>query len=214
MGISTLTAGYILWKMMNIPNTKALIIATKQTTAQNLINIVKFMNKNLPNWLRIDATNNNALSLQLKNGSYVKASSAAPDSARSESLSILVIDEAAFVKQAGIIWGSAQQTLASGGKGIVISTPNGQGNWYHKQWVEAELGVESDTKFNPIKLEWFRHPERTEKWLEKQKRILNNPQLVAQEILCLGGNSNVKVRNKLTGLIEIKTLEELYNEFN
>jgi phage FluMu gp28-like protein len=50
------------------------------------------------------------------------------------------VDEAAFIENIGEIWASAQQTLATGGGALVLSTPYGTGNWFHQQWVRAETG--------------------------------------------------------------------------
>jgi phage FluMu gp28-like protein len=115
-----------------------LCIATKQETARNMVTKVKFMYDSLPSWLRVDFEENNKLSLRLKNGSQIKASSASSDAGRSEAVSLLLIDEAAFIEGINEIWASAQQTLATGGGAIVLSTPYGTGNWFHKTWVEAE----------------------------------------------------------------------------
>ena len=53
------------------------------------------------------------------------------DAARSEAVSLLIIDEAAFIDNIAETWASAQQTLATGGGAIVLSTPYGTGNWFH-----------------------------------------------------------------------------------
>ena len=73
----------------------------------------------------------------------LKAVSAASDAGRSEAISLLIIDEAAFIEENRIeeIWGSSQQTLSTGGKAIVLSTPNGTGNFFHKMWTKAEEGT-------------------------------------------------------------------------
>ncbi len=138
-----------------------LCIATKQETAKNMVTKVKFMFENLPSWLKITAEENNKLTLRLSNGSQVKAVSAAGDAGRSEAVSLLIIDEAAFIDGIGEIWASAQQTLATGGGAIVLSTPYGTGNWFHQTWVKAESG---ENQFLPIKLPWYVHPERDETW--------------------------------------------------
>ena len=186
MGLSTLSAAYVLWNMLNKENTKCLVIATKQDTAANFVTNLKHMYDNLPKWLKIDALNNNALSLKLKNGSFIKASSASSDAGRSESLTFLIIDEAAFITDIDRIWASAQQTIATGGKALIISTPNGQGNWYHKNWMKAETNeiLDGDIRLNPIRLDWWLHPERDNSWLERQKKLINDDRIVAQEILC------------------------------
>ena len=50
---------------------------------------------------------------------------------RSEALSMLIIDEGDSSKVL-MRYGSAQSTLSTGGKAIVLSTPNGVGNFFHK----------------------------------------------------------------------------------
>ena len=140
LGISTLVAGYSLWLMLFHKDKNVLCIATKQETAKNMVTKVKFMFENLPSWLKIPAEENNKLTLRLSNGSQVKAVSAAGDAGRSEAVSLLIIDEAAFIEGIAEIWASAQQTLATGGGAIVLSTPFGTGNWFHQTWVKAEAG--------------------------------------------------------------------------
>ena len=50
---------------------------------------------------------------------------------------MLIIDEGAFIKGIDEIWASAQSTLSTGGKAIVLSTPNGVGNFFHKTWIKG-----------------------------------------------------------------------------
>lgn len=172
LGLSTLSAGYILWKMLFNEDFNALVIATKVTVAKNLVEKVRVMHDLLPVWLR-DGNNasveDNKLSLKLKNGSQVKAIASSPDAGRSEALSLLVVDEAAFIRDIDEIWLSAQSTLSTGGSAIVLSTPNGVGNWFHRMWVEGENGTNG---FNNIKLHWTVHPERNQEWRDEQTRVL------------------------------------------
>jgi len=151
LGISTLVAAYSLWFMLFFPDKNILCIATKQSTAKNLVTKVKFMYENLPSWLKVGFEEKNKLTLRLKNGSQIIATAATDDAGRSESVSLLIIDEAAFISNIDKIWPSAQSTLATGGKSIVLSTPYGRGNWFHKMWVDAEL---QENEFMPIKLPW------------------------------------------------------------
>ena len=158
-----------------------LCIATKQETAKNMVTKVKFMYENLPSWLKVDASENNKLNLRLKNGSQIKATSASSDAGRSEAVSLLLIDEAAFIDNIGEIWASAQQTLATGGGCIALSTPYGTGNWFHQTWTRAEA---AENDFLPIKLPWYVHPERDEAWRKKQDELLGDPRMAAQECDC------------------------------
>ena len=180
LGISTLVAGYALWKMIFNEDFNVLIIANKQDVAKNLVLKVRTMNQLLPVWLRVAESEDNKLSLRLKNGSQVKAVSSKPDSGRSEALSLLVFDEAAFIDYIDEIWTGTQLTLATGGDCIALSTPNGVGNWFHKMWVGAENG---DNLFHPIKLHWTVHPDREQDWRDEQTQQLGDKQ-AAQECDC------------------------------
>ena len=181
LGISTLSAAHSLWLMTFHKDKNILCIATKQETAKNMVTKVKFMYENLPSWLKIDASENNKLTLRLINGSQIKATSASSDAGRSEAVSLLLIDEAAFIDNIGEIWASAQQTLATGGGAIVLSTPYGTGNWFHKTWVSAE---NNENDFIPIKLPWYVHPERDQTWRDRQDELLGDPRMAAQECDC------------------------------
>ena len=180
LGLSTLTAGYALWMMTFQQDKNILVIATKQETAKNLVTKVRVMHANLPGWLKQPCVEDNKLSLRYKNGSQIKAVASSEESGRSEALSLLIIDEAAFIEKIDTIWGAAQQTLATGGRALVISTPNGVGNFFHKTWVGAENGTND---FNFIKLHWSVHPEREQAWRDEQDKLLG-PSLAAQECDC------------------------------
>ena len=179
-GISTLTAGFSLWKMLFNQDFNVLVIATKQEVAKNLVTKVRVMNQYLPSWLKQTTVEDNKLSLRYSNGSQIKATSAAGDAGRSEALSLLVFDEAAFIDKIEDIWISAQSTLSTGGNAIILSTPNGVGNFFHKTWVGAE---EEENGFNTIRLHWTVHPERNQGWRDEQE-ILLGPKGAAQECDC------------------------------
>ena len=50
LGISTLSAGYILWNMLFNEDFNVLVIATTQDVAKNLVTKVRVMHDNLPSW--------------------------------------------------------------------------------------------------------------------------------------------------------------------
>jgi hypothetical protein len=161
LGLSTLVAAYALWKMIFNNDFKVLVIATTQDVAKELVAKVQYMYDNLPVWMKSTVKENtfNKLELTFKNGSSIKAVSSSEKSARSPSISLLIIDEAA-----------SQATLATGGDCIILSTPNGVGNKFHQMWVDAmegNQGLDSEP-FNPIKIPWNVHPERDQKWADEQ----------------------------------------------
>ena len=180
LGISTLSSAYSLWLMIFHKDKNVLALATTQATARNLVTKVIFMYDQLPKWLRLRSVEKNKLSLRLKNGSKIQAKSSNSDAARSEAVSLLVIDEAAFIDNIDETFAAAQQTLATGGQCMALSTPNGIGNWFHQTWEKAETGENS---FLPIRLPWTVHPERDEKWREQQDADLG-PRMAGQECDC------------------------------
>ncbi len=180
LGISTLAAAYSLWLMLFHKDKNILALATTQATARNLVTKVIFMYDELPKWLKLPSVEKNKLSLRLKNGSKVQAKSSSPDAARSEAVSLLLMDEAAFIDNVDDTFTAAQQTLATGGQCMALSTPNGVGNWFHQTWEKAETGENS---FVPIRLPWTVHPERDEKWREQQDADLG-PRMAGQECDC------------------------------
>jgi hypothetical protein len=139
-----------------------------------------FMYDQLPKWLRLPAVEKNKLSLRLKNGSKITAKSSNADAARSEAVSLLLIDEAAFIDNIQETFTAAQQTLATGGQCMALSTPNGIGNWFHQTWEKAES---AENSFVPIKLPWTVHPERNQEWRVKQDADLG-PRMAGQECDC------------------------------
>ena len=180
LGISTLTAGYSLWMMTFHQDKNILVIATKQEVAKNLVTKVRVMHANLPSWLKQTCVEDNKLSLRYKNGSQIKAVASGEEAGRSEALSLLILDEAAFIDKIDGIWAAASQTLSTGGKCIALSTPNGVGNWFHRTWMDAEDGL-NDFKFT--KLFWDIHPDRGQDWRDEQDSLLG-PSLAAQECDC------------------------------
>jgi len=181
LGISTICAAYCVWFMLYHKEKNILVLATKLSTATNLVRKVKAIMKSLPDWLRIsDIIVDNRTSFELSNGSIIKAASTSGDAGRSEALSLLVVDEAAHIERMSEIWTAIYPTLSTGGRCVALSTPSGVGNWFHKTYVDS---VDGDNDFHPINLPWDVHPERDKTWFEKETKNMSRRQ-IAQELEC------------------------------
>ncbi len=203
LGLSTIVAGYIAWLMLFHRDKNVLILATKLLSASNLVKKVKYIIKSLPEWLMIaDVSIDNRNSFELSNGSQIKASATSGDAGRSEALSLLVLDEAAFIENMKELWTGVYPTMATGGRCIAISTPNGVGNWFHQTFIDAETG---NNDFHPIKLHWSVHPHRDQAWFEKETRNMSRRE-IAQEYECSFNASGETV-------IEADDLERLHNTY-
>lgn len=158
MGISELTAAFILWLIMFHSDQSVLVMATKAETAKNMIKKVLCGYQHLPRWLKFsELSENNKFSLAFSNGSWVKATTKSADAGRSEALSLLVIDEAAHIQGFDDIWVSIKPTVTAGGRVVMISTPNGVGNVFQRTYADAESGNSKDWRAHEFP--WWLHPE-------------------------------------------------------
>lgn len=130
-GLTELIAMYALWLAMYHPEKNILIISIKERVAKRLLRKIKFMYKNLPEYLKTPVINGRgedlgtASELEFSNGSIITSIPTTEDAGRSEALSLLIIDEAAIVKWANTIWASAFPTLSTGGSAILNSCVTG-----------------------------------------------------------------------------------------
>ncbi len=198
LGISTLTSAYALWLAAFNDDKTILCIATKSDVAANIIKKIDLMIEKCPKWLLPKILKSNTSIKIFGNGSFIKSIPTSVDAGRSESLSLLILDEAAFIYDIDEIWSAASHTLETGGDCIALSTPNGVGNWFYKTYTDATSQLND---FNPIRLPWQVHPEHDEKWYEEQKR--KDPEKYKQECdadFLSSGNS----------VVELYLLEEKY----
>ena len=210
-GITELICLYCLWLAMFHPNKNIQIISLKDRVAKRVLRKIKYMYKNLPDFLQVPIVNGRmgdygtVQEMEWDNGSIITSIPTTEDAGRSEATSLLIIDEAAMVRWANIIWGAAFPSLSTGGSAIVNSTPYGIGNWFHKTYVEACAG---GNPFNPIRLKWDMHPERDIQWYLEMKAALG-PRRTAQEI----DGDFLSSGDTVFDLMDIKAIEDEISEF-
>lgn len=181
MGISTISAAYAAWLAIFHPNKQILIIATKRDIAMNMIDKIKTILRSLPPFLLLKGIKSETKqTVSFNNGSVIKAVGTSADAGRSEGLSLLIVDEAAFIKDFDKLWTSLRPTLSTGGKAVILSTPNGVGNLFHKLYLEAEANING---FHPTRLMWNLHPERDMQWFLSETKSMTRRE-IAQELEC------------------------------
>lgn len=205
LGITTTTAGFSLWKMLFTNDYRILVISKDGSASKEVITMIRLMFDSLPSWLKSDCIENNKLSLRFKNGSSIVAFASSPEAGRSKALSLLILDEAAFIKDIETIWTAAAPAVTSHKTScIILSTPNGVGGLFHQIWQKAEEKklFGGALKFFPTKLHWTVHPERTQEWRDAQTEILGSERRAAQE--CFDGETRIYTD---CGLIPIKNIK-------
>lgn len=221
MGITTLYCAYALWLCSFRPHKKVIIVSITAGSAKAFIRRMKAMYLSLPEHLKARIANGTNKQTSFgtlshvifANGSEIEALASTEQAGRSETADLFIMDEVAHQRMASVIWGSAQQSLAGGGRAVLISTAYGVGNFFHKYWVGATQGLNG---FYPFKLNWQMHPEKTRDWYNKQRKLLGDKR-TAQEIDCDFLQSGytvfdtVKIREIEDRLSEQTPLEEHYH---
>jgi hypothetical protein len=161
-GVSTTTAAYIAVKTaFGDPDSphKVLILANKQTLAQEFLKKVKDFLEQIPYWVwGLDESTdyleiNSKGHLKLKsNGCEIRALATSKDALRGFTPTFLVMDEAAFIDNGADVFGAALASLGTGGKIALISTPNGMDELYYKTYDKSKTG---DNNFNIVEMKWY-----------------------------------------------------------
>lgn len=183
-GKSTSAAGYLLWYAMFVPDSTILIAAHKYTGAQEIMQRIRYAYENCPDHIKAGVTTYNKGSLDFENGSRIVSATTTENTGRGMSISLLYLDEFAFVRPsiATEFWTAITPTLATGGKAIITSTPNSDEDQFALIWKQAnktedefgnttELGING---FRAYRAYWNEHPERDEKWAEQMRAQLGD----------------------------------------
>ena len=173
-GKSVSACAYLLWFALFHSEKTVAILANKGATAREMLSRVTLMLENIPFFLQPGTKALNKGSLEFSNNSRIIAAATSGSSIRGLSVSLLYLDEFAFVERAAEFYTSTYPVISSGTgtKIIVTSTANGIGNTFHKIWEGA---VQKVNEFNSFRVDWWDVPGRDEDW--KKQTISNTSQL-------------------------------------
>lgn len=192
-GKSTVAAGYLLWYAMFNNDASILIASYKFASAQDIMDRVRYAYESIPDHIRAGAKAYNKRSMEFDNGSRIVATTTTENTGRGMSLSLIYLDEMAFIAQniAKPLWTSLSPTLSSGGKCIITSTPNTDEDQFAELWFGANKMVDNNGNetpvgqngFRPFIATWEAVPERTQQWADQQYAELG-PERFAREHKC------------------------------
>jgi len=162
-GVSTVTAAWASKRLAFAKKTKPekiLIIANKLDTAQEMANKIRAFVEQWPSWVDIGFTKekNSQRHYKLTNGCEVKAVATSKDALRGYTPTILIFDEAAYIEADSDFWSACMASLSTGGKVIVISTPNGHDPIYYEIYDQADRGMND---FKVSEMYWYKDPRYT-----------------------------------------------------
>ena len=212
VGKTTMVVGYILWYILFNEDKFVAILANKAPTAREILNRIKIAYEALPLWLQQGVRTWNKGDIELENNCRVMATSTASSAIRGYSISLLYLDEFAFVPSniADEFFTSVYPTISSGtqSKILISSTPNGM-NHYYRMWTEA---AEGQNGFKHIEANWRQVPGRDQAWADDQRRILGEEKFL-QEMECefMGSAGTLLSAAALKSLAFVKPLHTSEN---
>ena len=162
-GVSTVTAAWtskkIAFAQKQKPE-KVLIIANKLDTSVEMANKVRSFTEQWPAWVGIGFSKekNSQRHFKLTNDCEVKAVATSKDALRGYTPTILIFDEAAFIDADGDFWSACMASLSTGGKVIVVSTPNGFDQIYYEIYDQS---LRNMNDFKISEMFWYRDPRYT-----------------------------------------------------
>ena len=175
-GVSTVTAAWVSKKVAFAKKTKPekiLIIANKLDTSQEMANKIRAFITQWPEWVGagFSVEKDSQKHYKLNNGCEVKAVATSKDALRGFTPTILIFDEAAFIDADSDFWAACMASLSTGGKVIVVSTPNGYDPIYYEIYDQA---LRNMNDFKISEMYWFRDPRYTrDLYLVKTKDIIH-----------------------------------------
>lgn len=180
---STLIRLYTLWTLCFSDDQQAIgMLANKFTTAKKSLKELKRAYEALPLFIKPAVRQTNESLFSLENNNLIRIESTNADALRGDTLTSLIIDEAAFInrgKTDGLdeeIMQSLLPTLdAAGDKSfcILISTPYGRNNVFAKLYHNSKDDVRDKrtgkpvTPFKHFEMLWSDHPARDDAWYIK-----------------------------------------------
>lgn len=164
-GISTVFSLYCFWRGNFFESESIDVISIKQSKAQAFVNKMNATIDRLPAFLKTPIITRNQSQIKWKNNSSILSESASDKAGRGDTLSLLIMDECAHYLSdrltRGIV-GAAFPTLTrTGGKAVLISTPNGisgAGAYYHEQVEQLQMSGNTKTE-KLVEIDWFEVPD-------------------------------------------------------
>lgn len=161
-GKTTTIVAYLLHQTIFFPDVIVGVTAHKGTAAKEIITRFRYAYENLPAWIKPAVESYNVFDIVFSNKSKIMSQTTTETTYRGMSLSILYVDEMAFIKP-NIMeewWKAILPSLsAPGSRMVATSTPNGSEGKFAEIWFKALQGTND---FNPIEVVNEQVPDRDE----------------------------------------------------
>lgn len=156
-GKTLISSIFLLWYSIFHSNQTILVGSIKFEYSIEILEKIRQMYNRLPFWLKPSLNENNKRSMIFANDSRILASPISERMGRGMTISLLYLDEFAFVSPRiqEEVWCTLHPTLHTGGRCIITSTPNGSDDVFSKIWFESQyLLDDSSASFYGVNINW------------------------------------------------------------
>lgn len=180
LGWSTLMACYSLWLAMFWADQQIVMLSKGEREAHALLSKADYAYRRLPDWLKERAPkrlDRSVGKITFDHGSKIESMPSKEDPARGTAVSLVIVDEWAFLDNSEDAWASIEPITDVGGRVVGLSTANGAGTFFHTFWIMAVTGK---SQFTHLFYPWYANTERDDDWYEAKKKSML-PWQLAQE---------------------------------
>lgn len=211
-GKTTVVAAFILWYAMFNADKNIGILANKAAQAREIVARITTSLESIPFFLQVGNKSLNKGSMEFANRSRIISAATSSSSIRGQSMSLLYIDEAAFIPNDFEFYESTYPVITSGKESrvIITSTPKGARGLFYKLYREAEEGTNEYVHTNVI---WSEVPGRDEEWKRITMRNMAGESQWRQEMECefLASSDALLSANVLERIPVHNTIEKIGN---
>lgn len=182
LGLTWLALAYAVWKMVHIAGYSVVALSKREDDAKELARRMAFILRHLPKWMiqerktaepgfAVPAWDSTSLNVTIyhpnSESATFRAETSGPESGRSFTANLVILDEWAFQQFAEDIWAASYPTInrPTGGQVIGLST-NKRGSLFEKICQDSIAGKNN---FKLIFLDVFTDPRRTHEWYTQSK---------------------------------------------
>lgn len=150
---------------------KVALLANNAAGSREILERIKLAYEGLPRFLQCGVSEWNKSSVQFENKSKITAAASSSSSIRGRTVSMLYIDECAFIPRWDLFSASVLPTLSSGitTKTILTSTPDGMNHFYYY----CKGAKDGTNGFKYFEVPWYKVPSRDEKWKQETLETIN-----------------------------------------
>ncbi len=179
-GFTTTTEIFLLWKCMFQNDQHVMFTSKTDREAVYASGVVKHLLPELPEWLRPKLSRINDHLIEFAE-TKSKMFFGTAEAACGRSLSHIVFDEAAYWKYAEKWWKCMFPCISVGGSACILSTPNGNKNWFYEVYTDA---MNEHNSFHAFKADYWEHPDYNDpEWVKRTRENLGEKGW-RQEVLC------------------------------